>query len=650
MTAPSPAPHPTALHWLPPVADFPARIAEIRTGSGTPADKVAKLTALAGHRIDFIQTAKLDRLLRETLAAPESGALALPRLRLAVLATHTADHLLPAVRVAALRRGLVVETWLAPYGQVRQAVLDPSLGLDAFRPDAVLLLLDAEAAVPALPLDAPADEAQDAVAAQIEGMAALWQAVRQRLKAQPIQATVPDLTEPLFGHAESGVPTAPGAMVEALNTGLRAAAARARVPVFDLDRAARRTGLDVVSDPRLWFHAKQLIHPAAGPWFGDQLARVLAALRGLSRKVLVLDLDNTLWGGVIGDDGLTGIVLGQGTAEGEAYRAFQHYCKRLRERGVLLAVSSKNEPATAEAPFTDHPEMVLRRADIAAFEANWDDKPAAVQRIARDLDLGLDSLVFFDDNPAERDLMRRTLPQVAVPEVPDSPDQYVRCLADAGYFESIGFTADDARRAEQYAANAERRRVQAQAADLDGFLRGLEMRLEVRPFDRTNLARIAQLINKTNQFNLTTRRRTEAEVEALLDDPDARTFHARVGDKFGDNGIVAVVIGRCTTLPDGAPALDLDTWLMSCRVLGRKVEDALMDVVADTASREGLSALIGRYRPTPRNGMVAEFYPRLGFEPFPGGLPADGESVWIQPLAKRADSGARAFFAQVSVP
>ena len=245
------------------------------------------------------------------------------------------------------------------------------------------------------------------------------------------------------------------------------------------------------------------------------LARVIAAQRGLSKKCLVLDLDNTLWGGVIGDDGPEGIILGEGTGTGEAHLALQRYARQLRERGVILAVCSKNDPAVAEAVFRDHPEMLLKLTDIAAFVANWEDKAVNLRRIAEQLNIGIDSLVFVDDNPAERARIRQSLPMVAVPELPADAGQYVRCLADAGYFESVAFTADDSRRGEQYSANASREAFRESSQNMDDFLRGLDMSVTFGPFQTVDLTRVAQLIGKTNQFNPTTRRYSLEDVSEI---------------------------------------------------------------------------------------------------------------------------------------
>ena len=612
-----------SLHWLPPADRFADLIRPAPGASG--ADIVADLRAAAGLRLDFLQTRRLDRAMTAHAAALEAAGL--PRIRLALLGSGTLDQLVPGIRVGALRRGLLADVWVAPYGQWRQQALDPASDLSRYRPDAVLLSLEAGAIVPDLPPETPASEAELAVDGRIDGLTAVWRALRDRVKALVIQQTLVPEAAPLFGSLDRLVPASPAALEARLDARLVEAAARDGVLLLDLRAAAAAVGSRQVVDPTLWFHAKQAIGPASVPWAGDQVARILAAIRGLSRKVLVLDLDNTLWGGVVGDDGVDGLVLGQGSGTGEAFVAFQRYAKSLAGRGVILAVSSKNEPATAEAPFREHPEMVLKRKDIAAFEAGWHDKPSALRRIAADLDLGIDSLVFFDDNPAERELVRRTLPMVAVPEVPEAPELYVRCLADGGWFEAVAFTPDDAKRAGQYAANAERRRLQAGAIDLDGFLRDLEMTVSVVPFRPVDLARVTQLINKTNQFNLTTRRHTEAEVKAMAGDPAMLTFAVRVTDRFGDNGLVSVVIGR----RDG-DAVELDSWLMSCRVLGRKVEDAVLRVVAGRALEHGAARLIGRYRPTSKNGLVRDMYPRLGFTPADSlPLRAD-ETVWELPL------------------
>ncbi|MFZ3141774.1 HAD-IIIC family phosphatase [Polaromonas sp.] len=606
-----------SLSWLPPHADFGAAISNARRESD-PAARLFLAARLAGYRRDFTLTGRLDRMaaagLGDLAARAAPPALGLTPLRMALLSSHTVDHLLPAIRVAGLHRRLALSMYVAPYGMYRQALLGDNAELAAFAPQVIVLALDARDAPLQLPLQAPESEVAAAVEARVDELRQLWRQARERYAAQVVQQTLVPADPPLFGSFEALVPAAPYAVIELLNAGIRTAARQDGVLLLDLAwQAARGSPGQGLADPVRWHQAKQLVSPTLAPLYGDLLARVVAAIAGLSRKCLVLDLDNTLWGGVIGDDGIDGIRLGQGNPTGEAFLAFQRYAVMLARRGIILAVCSKNDAAVAEAAFA-HPEMALQRADIAAFVANWDDKAGNLRRIAGMLDIGLDSLVFVDDNPSERDIVRRELPEVAVPELPEDVAEYPARLAAAGYFEAVSFTSDDAGRGRSYALNAERKLALTQATDIGGYLHSLEMTLTAAPVGPAELPRVTQLINKTNQFNLTTRRYTEAEVERLASDPASVALGLRLRDRFGDNGLISVVLAR----PDpGLPPDELliDTWLMSCRVLGRQVEEAVLGVLAAGAARVGAKALIGEYRPSSRNGMVAGHYPRLGFVP-----------------------------------
>ena len=359
--------------------------------------------------------------------------------------------------------------------------------------------------------------------------------------------------------------------------------------------------------------------------YGELVARLVAAQRGLSKKCLVLDLDNTVWGGVIGDDGLEGIVLGEGSAAGEAHLALQRYAKQINERGIILAVCSKNDPAIADAAFRDHPEMVLERSDIAAFVANWDDKARNLQVIAEKLNIGIDSLVFVDDNPVERARIRESLPMVAVPELPDDIAFYVPRLAEAGYFEAVAFTTDDRIRAEQYAANAEREALLGSSQSMEEFLRGLNMEVAYGPFAPVNLARVTQLINKTNQFNTTTRRYLAEEVTRLAAAHDPMTLQFRLMDRYGDNGIVSAMILR----PNGEEGvLEIDNWVMSCRVFGRELEFEAMNIAVEAARQRGARALRADYVPTKKNAVIRELFASLGFDRIEEAAPENGSSQW----------------------
>ncbi len=621
------------MDWLAPPQDFRRRLAE---AGGRPGD----LAALAGARLSFLETLQLDAALARAPegpgleAGPEAGPGAgLEPLRLALLASGTVDHLLPGIRVAGLRRGLRVAAHAGSYGQYRQELLDPG-GLAAFRPDAVLLALAARDFLGAVPLAASAEAADAAVAAAVADLRALWARARG-LGALVVQQSFLDIEPPLFGGLDASVPGAPARLVARLNAALADAAAAEGVLLLDLARAAARDGLAAWHDPGRWLQAKMEVSPQAGPMYGELVARLLAAARGRSRKCLVLDLDNTLWGGVIGDDGLAGIVIGQGSGVGEAHLGLQAWAKRLSERGIVLAVCSKNDPAIAEAAF-DHPEMLLKRGDFAAFVANWTDKATNLRAIARALNLGLDALVFVDDNPVERAQVRAELPQVAVPELPPDPALYVATVAAAGYFEAVAFTADDRARAGQYAANLERASLAATApGDMDAFLDALGMTVEAGPVDALTLARATQLVNKTNQFNTTTLRRTEAEVAALAADPDGLTLQFRLVDKFGDNGIVSVMLLAPVPGDSGEDsgqgrALELVNWVMSCRVFGRQLEEEALNILAETARARGVAEIRAAFVPTGKNAVIADLFPRLGFAPAPA---EEGEGRWTLPLA-----------------
>jgi FkbH-like protein len=592
----------TDLHWLPQQPAWAETLAGLSPGD--PDGTWRALVALANVRLGTLETMRLDRR-RARLLADAPPGLATKPVRLAVLASSTVDHLLPAIRVAGLRRGIWIETYTPDYGQYAQDLMNPASALHRFAPDCVLFALDSHHLAQGVE---PGVDVAAWLERRVAALAEQWATARKNFGCQVIQHVPLPLFTPLMGGNEHRLPWSRGAALRRLSALLRERADAEGVDLLSLDDRAAGDGLASWYDPALWHRAKQEIHPNAAPLYGDLVGRLLAAAQGRASKCLVLDLDNTLWGGVIGDDGLAGIKLGQGSAIGEAYSAFQRYARELGQRGVILAVCSKNDEANALEPFASHPEMVLKRDDIACFVANWTDKAANLREIASRLNIGLDSLVFADDNPAERAIVRRELPMVAVPELPEDPTLYGACIADAGYFEALRITAEDLSRAAQYQDNLRRETLASSATDIASYLRSLEMRALWCRFDRVGQARIVQLINKTNQFNLTTRRVTDEQVAALIEDQRALTLQIRLLDQFGDNGIIAIVAGT----PEGE-AIRLGTWLMSCRVLGRGMEEETLNLVVAEAQRLGARRLIGEYRPTAKNGMVREHYQRLGF-------------------------------------
>jgi FkbH-like protein len=344
---------------------------------------------------------------------------------------------------------------------------------------------------------------------------------------------------------------------------------------------------------------------------------------------VALDLDNTLWGGIIGDDGLDGIELGE-LGDGEAYVAFQRWLKELSARGILLAVCSKNDEAKAREPFRKHPDMVLRETDLACFIANWNNKADNLRLLAKRLNIGLDSVVFLDDSPFERNLVREMLPEVCVPEMPEGPAEFVPYLESLNLFEAVQFSAEDRHRTELYRANLLREEDQARFTDVSEYLASLEMAAAFERFDEAHLPRIAQLVLRTNQFNLTTIRHSAAELAQFAEAPDCFPFYVTLADRFGDNGLVSVVIGK-----RAGDALEIVSWLMSCRVISRRLEEFVRDRLVEVARAAGFSRLLGRYVPTKKNEIVANHYEKLGFR-----RAAADESAWELNVADHVPSGA----------
>jgi len=382
------------------------------------------------------------------------------------------------------------------------------------------------------------------------------------------------------------------------------------VHICDAEFLSARRGTLASWDARGWFESKQAYSPDMSVDVARECAYLAASLRVAPKKVAVLDLDNTLWGGVVGDDGLDGIEIGDTSPRGESFKAFQQYLLSLTHRGILLAVCSKNDYEKAIEPFEKHPEMVLRMKDIVAFKANWQPKSENIRQIAAELNLGLDSLVFIDDNPAEIEIVKQFVPEVETVLLSDDPSEYVGALQDTRYFEPRNLTAEDLERVDQYKREAQRRELLAAVTDMDAYLESLGMEAAIREFRTVDVPRISQLINKSNQFNLTTRRRTEAQVQEAMADPVYFGFTVRLADRFGDHGLISIVIGKVA----GGEA-EVDTWLMSCRVLKRQVEELVLNELVRLALARGCSRIKGVYVPSAKNGMVRNHYQALGFTP-----------------------------------
>jgi FkbH-like protein len=530
-------------------------------------------------------------------------------IRLAVLCTYEAAELREHLDVACRALGVEAVVHAAPYGQLEQEVLDSHSGLATFEPTHVVIApTTADLGFPEL-----ADDAEGLLAAQEHRWSALWKALTDRFRARVVQHTfvVPDETS--LGHLALRLPGSRPSLVHELNSRLGAAAG-AGVLLVDCDRLASRVGKATWSDPRLWYVARQPYSYGALPLLARETAAVLAGDLGLGARCLVVDLDNTLWGGVVGEDGADGIVVGDG-ADGEAYAAFQDYLRALKERGVVLAVASKNDAAAAREPFELNPRMRLGLADFAVFVADWRRKPEQLVEVAETLGLGFDALVFVDDNPAECAEVAAALPAVDTVPLGGSPSEFVRTLAASLRFEAPSLTVEDLGRQRSYLGRAQAEELRATATSLEDFWRSLDMRARVSDLDESTVERATQLTQKTNQFNLTLNRHSLEQIEQFKDDASAICRTLELEDRFATHGFVGLAIAvPDTTDPQ---TVVVDTLLLSCRVIGRTAENHLLAHLGRAALDAGFTRMRGIYVPGPRNALVADLYPRLGFVPSP---------------------------------
>lgn len=389
--------------------------------------------------------------------------------------------------------------------------------------------------------------------------------------------------------------------------------------INDINYLSACYGLDKWSDPFYWHMYKYSLAVPAIPNLAFNVANIIKAIYGMNKKALVLDLDNTLWGGVVGDDGAENLEIGQETSTGQAYSEFQSYVKQLKDIGVMLNISSKNEEKSAIAGL-NHPDGVLKPDDFILIKANWEPKSKNIADMAKELNILEGSLVFVDDNPAEREIVRQELPTVVVPEV-SSVEEYIREIDKQGYFEVTNLSADDLERNRMYKENVERTKAEHSFGNYSDYLLSLQMKAVIKPFETIYMSRIAQLTNKSNQFNLTTRRYSQSEIEQISTDSRYITLYGKLEDKFGDNGVVTVAIGKVEE-----NVCHMELWLMSCRVLKRDMEFALMDTLVDVCKKKNIFIIKGYYYPTAKNAMVKEFYAGLGFDKI--SEDSEGNTIW----------------------
>lgn len=564
-------------------------------------------SSLAHEQIDFETSSELLAMWQSVPEGIRQGWMQ-KTVRVAFISSTTQEPLLPLLDMFLGIKRIKAEYWTSGY-QIDAIGLTRDPALETFQPDICVLQTD----VSNISYWPELSCSEQDYRATIQAEATRWSNIRETLKSwlrcEIVQNSVPLLTDYPLGTLESRVRGGKVRYINDLNSAILESLPD-DTRWMDVATLGARSGTRNWRDIRMWHHAKLDIALDAGAAYCYSLATLIAAGYGATRKCLVADLDNTLWGGVVGDDGSKNLIFGEGSGNGEAFKAFQTYLKRLKNQGVLLAVCSKNDDHVARSAFEELEESVLHASDFDAFFANWDRKSDNIAAIARHLNIGIDSLVFFDDNPVEREEVRFAHPDVLVIDVPEDPAFYCSALDAYHAFEPGSLTADDLERSKFYRTERDRENMAAQTTDYEEYLSNLQMEAQIAPFDTHEMARIAQLINKTNQFNLSTRRYTQVECEKFLDTKKYLTRYVRLKDRFGNYGLISVFIGR---IDESGHALDIDTWLMSCRVLKRGVEAALLANVLDECRKRGLRTVRGTYAPTKNNGLVKTLLPDLGF-------------------------------------
>lgn len=567
---------------------------------------------------------KQKSIRRELLARPDVDYI---DKRIAVLCGSTVDDIKNILELFLLDAGIRPRFYQSEYNKFYEDAVFGNAELDEFQPDIIIVFTSMVNIIERPALGDGYDEVKEKLRMEMGRFTRIWEELTKRFPAAVIIQNNMDLSyETGLGSLDAAEHYGLTRFIESLNRDFADyAVSHENFFLHDLHGLAARIGLLKWHDRFQYYAYKLAMNYDVIPEVSLGLAKIIKGFLGKNKKCLVLDLDNTLWGGIIGDDGMEHIEIGHETPTAEAYTAFQEYVLKLKERGVILAVCSKNEEDIAKSGF-NHPDSVLHVEDFVSFHANWKPKNINLRIIAEEINIGTDSLVFIDDNPAERQLVRDTMPEVAVPEVdPVDVFSYIRAIEGAGFFEPVTISEDDRKRNESYRGNIQRRSLEESMQTYDDFLQSLEMEAEIDDFRSVYYDRIAQLTNKSNQFNLTTRRYTRADIEQMANDQHYITLYGRLRDKFGDNGLISVVIGE--KIDD---SLHIRLWLMSCRVLKRGMEQMMLDALAARAAADGCKELIGYYYKTAKNKMVSDLYAVFGFEKI---MQSGDDTVWRLDLA-----------------
>jgi len=537
----------------------------------------------------------------------------LPVVKIALTGDTATQLLCTAIRGMGVERGYNLELYETDYNQVEQQLLSIDSELHQFDAEFIVVfqsthkLGEYHSLLPMAEKEKLADDRIGFVTSVCENP--------YLANKKIIYFNYPEIGDTVFGSFSNRVEASFTFQIRKLNYELMKLSQKyPNLFICDIAELQNKFGRDRMFAPNTYANTEMIFRMEMLPYVASRVLDIICAVKGQFKKCLILDLDNTIWGGVIGDDGMEGIQLGHGLGVGKMFTEFQMWIKKLRQRGIIICIASKNNEEIAKEPFEKHPDMVLKLDDIAVFQANWETKVDNIRTIQRILNIGFDSMVFIDDNPFERNIVRENIPAISVPELPEYPEDYLEYLYSLNLFETASYSPADKDRTKQYQVEAERVSFSKSFTNEGDFLNSLKMVSTVSGFTKFNIPRVAQLSQRSNQFNLRTVRYTEADIEALAKDSSVIDIAFTLKDKFGDNGLIAVIIMK----PLDKESLFVDTWFMSCRVLKRGMESFTLNMMVEKAKEAGFTKIIGEYLPTPKNAMVAEHYPRLGFVPVIG--------------------------------
>ena len=568
---------------------------------------------------EFILSKKRS-LKKELLREISETGKSVLRKKVAILGGSTTSEIKNCLELFLLNEGIEAEFYETEYNQYFQAVIFPNSELESFKPDIVYIHTSNRNITDYPRISDSVELIEDKLSKTYLHFEVVWEKIREVYHCPIIQNNMELPFYRMLGNKDASDYHGRVNFVSRLNEKFYAyARTHENFYINDINYLSACYGLDKWADPFYWHMYKYALCVPAIPVLSANIANIIKAVYGKNKKAFVLDLDNTLWGGIVGDDGVDNLEVGQETSIGQAYSEFQTYLKEHKDMGVLLNVCSKNEEENAIAGL-NHPDGILKPDDFIVIKANWEPKSLNIAQIAKELNIGPDSLVFVDDNPAEREIVRQQLDMVAVPEV-STVEHYIHEIDRHGYFEVVNLSQDDLERSKMYKANVERAKIENSFENYEEYLLSLEMNAVIKPFETVYMSRIAQLTNKSNQFNLTTKRYSQTEIEETAADNSYVTLYGKLEDKFGDNGVVSVVIGRLAE-----EICHMELWLMSCRVLKRDMEMAIMDELVHRLKEREVKEIRGYYYPTAKNAMVKNFYEQLGFTKI--GEDADGNTEW----------------------